>query len=76
MNLAAIERPPEDVAMAGIASDSLRAALVELPAEQRRAVVLAAIYGRTAVEIAEGEGVPLGTARAGSASGWPSSAPR
>jgi RNA polymerase sigma-70 factor (ECF subfamily) len=41
----------------------VRAALAGLPAEQRRAVVLAAVYGRTAVEISEAEGIPLGTAK-------------
>ena len=41
----------------------MRAALAELPVEQRRAVVLAAIYGRTALEISESEGIPLGTAK-------------
>ena len=34
-----------------------------LPEEQRRAVVLAAVYGRTALEISESEGIPLGTAK-------------
>ena len=39
------------------------AALAVLPEEQRRAVVLAAVYGRTALEISESEGIPLGTAK-------------
>lgn len=34
-----------------------------LPVDQRRALVLAAFYGRTAQEIATMEGVPLGTAK-------------
>ena len=34
-----------------------------LPIEQRRALVLAAFYGRTAKEIADLEGIPLGTAK-------------
>jgi DNA-directed RNA polymerase specialized sigma24 family protein len=34
-----------------------------LPDEQRRAVVLATFFGRTAQEIGELEGVPLGTAK-------------
>ena len=38
-------------------------ALEVLPEEQRRAVVLAAVYGRTALEISEAEGIPLGTAK-------------
>lgn len=38
-------------------------ALAELPVEQRRAVVLAGLYARTAAEIAEHESIPLGTAK-------------
>jgi RNA polymerase sigma-70 factor (ECF subfamily) len=38
-------------------------ALRQLPDEQRRAVVMASIYGRTALEISEIERVPLGTAK-------------
>jgi RNA polymerase sigma-70 factor (ECF subfamily) len=34
-----------------------------LPIEQRRAVVLAAMYGRSATEIARIEEIPLGTAK-------------
>lgn len=45
--------------------ESLAAAkrLAELPAEQARAVVLAVIGGRTAAEVADYEGIPLGTAK-------------
>jgi RNA polymerase sigma factor (sigma-70 family) len=43
--------------------DGLRAALAELPVDQRRALFLAAYHGRTAREIAELEGVPVGTAK-------------
>jgi len=52
-------------AAAEVASDMvrLRAALAGLPEEQRRAVVLAALCGRTAKEIGESEGIPLGTAK-------------
>jgi RNA polymerase sigma-70 factor (ECF subfamily) len=39
------------------------AALRALPPEQARAVVLAAVYGFTAAEVGEREGVPLGTAK-------------
>jgi RNA polymerase sigma factor (sigma-70 family) len=48
----------------GIAADDtrrLRAAIRSLPHDQRKALVLAAYYGRTAREIAELEHVPLGT---------------
>jgi RNA polymerase sigma-70 factor (ECF subfamily) len=41
----------------------LRAGLRELPADQARPVVLAVAYGWTAKEIAEREGIPLGTAK-------------
>jgi RNA polymerase sigma-70 factor (ECF subfamily) len=41
----------------------LRDALAGLPAEQQRAIVLATYFGRTAGEIGQLEGVPLGTAK-------------
>jgi len=41
----------------------LRDALAELPVEQQRAIVLATYFGRTAGEIGQLEGVPLGTAK-------------
>ncbi|HEX2294482.1 MAG TPA: sigma-70 family RNA polymerase sigma factor [Actinomycetota bacterium] len=41
----------------------LRAALAELPLEQKTALVQAAFYGRTAREISDAEGVPLGTVK-------------
>lgn len=44
-------------------SRRLRAALAQLPAEQRRAVLLAGMYGYTAREIAEIDDIPLGTAK-------------
>jgi RNA polymerase sigma factor (sigma-70 family) len=43
--------------------DRLRSALAALPADQRRALVLAAYGGRTAREIAEFDGLPLGTVK-------------
>jgi RNA polymerase sigma-70 factor (ECF subfamily) len=43
--------------------DRLRVALGALPEEQSRMVVLSAIYGLSAAEGADVEGVPLGTAR-------------
>jgi RNA polymerase sigma factor (sigma-70 family) len=50
---------------AGRSSEVARAmtALRALPEEQRRAVVLASVYGRTAAEISELESIPLGTAK-------------
>jgi RNA polymerase sigma-70 factor (ECF subfamily) len=41
----------------------LHAALLRLSEEQRRAVMLAGLYGYTAREIAELDGIPLGTAK-------------
>jgi RNA polymerase sigma factor (sigma-70 family) len=43
--------------------DRLRRAIASLPNEQRRALVLATYAGRTAREIAELDGVPLGTVK-------------
>jgi RNA polymerase sigma factor (sigma-70 family) len=43
--------------------DELRQALAQLPSSQRRALLLAAYFGRTAAEIAELEAIPLGTAK-------------
>jgi RNA polymerase sigma factor (sigma-70 family) len=43
--------------------ERVRSAIAGLPEEQRRAVFLAAYLGRTAQEIGELEGVPLGTAK-------------
>jgi RNA polymerase sigma factor (sigma-70 family) len=42
---------------------TLRASLAGLPAEQRRALIMAALYGYTAREISDQEGVPLGTTK-------------
>jgi RNA polymerase sigma factor (sigma-70 family) len=41
----------------------LRAALADLPGPQRRALVLSGLCGRTAKEVSEYEGIPLGTAK-------------
>jgi RNA polymerase sigma factor (sigma-70 family) len=43
--------------------DRLRRAIASLPDDQRRALVLATYAGRTAREIAELDGVPLGTVK-------------
>ena len=53
--------PPPDAAEGGAAD--LRDSLAELPAEQRRALLLAALFGFTAREIGELEDIPLGTAK-------------
>jgi RNA polymerase sigma factor (sigma-70 family) len=46
-----------------ISQRTVRLALSTLPLEQRRAVVLAALYGHSAAEVAEYESIPLGTAK-------------
>jgi DNA-directed RNA polymerase specialized sigma24 family protein len=43
--------------------DGVRAALWQIPVEQRRALILAAFHGYTAREIGETEAIPLGTAK-------------
>ena len=57
------EYNPEDSVRRGDIRHVVHAALDVLPEEQRRAVVLAAVYGRTALEISEAEGIPLGTVK-------------
>ena len=59
----ATDRGPEGHALAEESADRLRAALVRLPAEQARAVVLSGIAGLSARQVAESEGIPLGTAK-------------
>jgi RNA polymerase sigma factor (sigma-70 family) len=58
-----LEYNPEDGIRRLDLSETLRSALSQLSPEQRRAVVLASVYGRTALEISEEEGIPLGTAK-------------
>lgn len=45
------------------ATDQVRTALRSIPAEQSRPVVLMTFYGLTAREIAESDGIPLGTVK-------------
>ncbi|HSN02537.1 MAG TPA: sigma-70 family RNA polymerase sigma factor [Acidimicrobiales bacterium] len=54
---------PEDAVIAGEGAARALAALADLPDEQRRAVVLSALYGRSAAEVATLESIPLGTAK-------------
>lgn len=61
--IAAITDGPERRALASETSSQLRAALADLPPEQARAVVMAAVHGLTAREIADAENVPVGTAK-------------
>jgi RNA polymerase sigma-70 factor (ECF subfamily) len=57
------ETSPHDAAVAHDDADRLRRAIAELPPEQQRALVLAAIRGHTAQEISDAEAIPLGTAK-------------
>lgn len=54
---------PEERGLLAYDTARCREALAALPEEQRRAVLLAAYYGRTAREIGEIERIPLGTAK-------------
>jgi RNA polymerase sigma-70 factor (ECF subfamily) len=54
---------PVDLAVRGAEFDRVVEALQRLRPEQRRCVVLASMHGRTAQEISEIEGIPLGTAK-------------
>ena len=56
-------RDPGDMVALGGDIEALRRALVTLPDEQQRAIVLAGIWGLTGREIAEREHIPLGTAK-------------
>jgi RNA polymerase sigma-70 factor (ECF subfamily) len=61
--LAAMTDSPERMAVANDSAQGLRRALGRLPASQARAVAMSGIYGMTARQVAENEGVPLGTAK-------------
>ena len=61
--LTAVTETPERVAVANDRAAGLRRQLGRLPAPQARAVAMAGIYGMTARQIADTEGVPLGTAK-------------
>lgn len=60
---AAASPDPEAAAVDTDTLDRLRPVLAALPAEQRRAVLLATVAGRTTTEIGQIEGVPIGTAK-------------
>lgn len=61
--IAALSECPEHQSLAGEATGELRRALAALPPEQTRAVVLAAMHGMAAQQIAELEAIPVGTAK-------------
>jgi RNA polymerase sigma factor (sigma-70 family) len=61
--LAAMTDNPERATVAHDSAERLRKALAGLPAPQARAVAMSGIYGLTARQIADTEGIPLGTAK-------------
>jgi RNA polymerase sigma factor (sigma-70 family) len=61
--LAAMTDDPERMAVANDSALSLRQALGRLPASQARAVAMSGIYGMTARQVADTEGIHLGTAK-------------
>jgi RNA polymerase sigma-70 factor (ECF subfamily) len=63
LQLPSAEPHPDAVAVLSDETAKLRVALDLLPTEQRRAVLLASYMGRTAREVGEIEGIPLGTAK-------------
>jgi RNA polymerase sigma factor (sigma-70 family) len=60
---AASSPDPEAAAVDSDTLDRIRPVLESLPVEQRRAVLLATVAGRTTTEIGAIEGVPIGTAK-------------
>jgi RNA polymerase sigma-70 factor (ECF subfamily) len=61
--ITAVTETPEGFAVARARASALRGELARLPAAQARAVTMAGIYGMTARQVADAEGVPLGTAK-------------
>ncbi len=54
---------PAELAIAGLERERVRGALEKLPADQRRAIELSFLHGRTHTEIAELMNCPLGTVK-------------
>src|SRR5579863_4333661 len=63
LSLVSDERAPDDAAAMSESVAQAHIALATLPIDQRRAIVLAVMYGRTAMEVASLEAIPLGTAK-------------
>jgi RNA polymerase sigma-70 factor (ECF subfamily) len=63
LSLVSNDRSPDDAALVSESMTQARFALAALPNDQRRAIVLAVMYGRTASEVASLEAIPLGTAK-------------
>ena len=60
---AAMTDNPERVTVARDSAERLRQALAGLPARQARAVAMFGVYGLTGRQVADTEGIPLGTAK-------------
>ena len=60
---AAMTDDPERVALANDSAQGLRRALAGLPVPQARALAMSGIYGMSAQQVADTEGIPLGTAK-------------
>jgi RNA polymerase sigma factor (sigma-70 family) len=60
---AGVASEPADQGFPPDERERVRRAMTDLPQEQRRALFLAAYAGRTAQEVSEIEGIPLGTAK-------------
>jgi RNA polymerase sigma-70 factor (ECF subfamily) len=56
-------RPSQPDGQLAPVSEPMRTALMRLPAEQRRALVLAVFYGYTARDVSELDGTPAGTVK-------------
>ena len=61
--LAAMTDDPERVAVANDSAQRLRRVLAGLPVQHARAVAMSGIYGMSAQQVADTEGIPLGTAK-------------
>jgi RNA polymerase sigma-70 factor (ECF subfamily) len=61
--VAELDRELPDAGAGVVERADVRGAVAGLPADQRRALVLAMYAGRTALEISELDGVPLGTVK-------------
>ena len=63
LSLISDKRSPDDAAVMSESVKHAHVALSALPVDQRRAIVLAVMYGRTVAEVATLESIPLGTAK-------------
>jgi RNA polymerase sigma-70 factor (ECF subfamily) len=61
--LGPVDQQPEVMTIRIERQSELRQAIRQLPLEQGRALVMAGVYRMTAQEVAETEGIPLGTAK-------------